>query len=192
MSQKREEKKTICARRSDGSDRCKTNDTSKTVKLCFGLLLVVLAAAGVYSYFYHIPGGEALAAAPAQEAKMGAAASAVTYPVTTFADGKAHQFKYKTSDGQTIRYFVLKSSDGVVRAAFDACDVCWPQNKGYYQDGDFMVCKNCGRRFQSTKVNVITGGCNPSALERTIQDGKVVIQVKHIEDGKRFFPRGHL
>ncbi len=132
---------------------------------------------------------EALAAAASQEAKSGVATSVIAYPLTTFADGKARQFQYKMSDGTAIRYFILKSSDGVIRAAFDACDVCWPENKGYYQDGDFMVCKNCGRRFQSAKMNVVTGGCNPSALQRTIQDDKVVIQVKHIEEGKRFFPR---
>jgi uncharacterized membrane protein len=156
----------------------KTFFSVHAVKWSSGLLLTIIAAAGIYFF----PGW--------QDESLAGTLPTVSYPVATFSDGKARQFQYKTSDGQTIRYFVLKSSDGVVRAAFDACDVCWPHDKGYQQDGDFMVCKNCGRRFQSTKVNVVTGGCNPSALQRNIQDDKVVIQVKDIEDGRRFFRKG--
>jgi uncharacterized membrane protein len=121
-------------------------------------------------------------AAPASQSAI------VTYPVSTFNDGKARFYTYKTEDGATIRYFVLKSSDGVIRAAFDACDVCWPEDKGYAQKDDFMICKNCGKRFLSTKVNVITGGCNPSALNRAVQNENVVIQAADILKGKRFFP----
>jgi uncharacterized membrane protein len=114
-------------------------------------------------------------------------ATEVTFPGSAFEDGKAKFFAYKTSDGKTVKYFVIKSSDGVIRAAFDACDVCWESGKGYKQDGDFMVCQNCGRRFQSTKVNVVTGGCNPSALTRTMKDGKVTITVQALNEGKRLF-----
>ena len=111
----------------------------------------------------------------------------VTYPVKNFKDGKAKFYEYKAGDGMTIKYFILKSSDGVVRAAFDACDVCWPQGKGYYQKDDFMVCRNCGRRFASVNVNVITGGCNPGALTRVVVGGKLVIKVKDIVEGKKYF-----
>jgi uncharacterized membrane protein len=86
-----------------------------------------------------------------------------------------------------VRYFVLKSSDGVLRAAFDACDVCWPENKGYFQRGDYMVCRNCGRKFASIKVNEVKGGCNPAPLERSVVGEKLVIQMKDIELGKRYF-----
>jgi uncharacterized membrane protein len=111
----------------------------------------------------------------------------VVYPETAFVKGKAKFFDYKTADGKKVRYFIIKSSDGVIRAAFDACDVCWESGKGYKQDGDFMVCQNCGRRFQSTKVNVVTGGCNPSALTRSIKDGNVIITTLALDEGKRLF-----
>lgn len=74
--------------------------------------------------------------------------SRITYPVAQFDSDQAQHFNYR-SEGIDIRYIVLKSSDGVLRAAFDACDVCWPEGKGYYQDGDDMVCHNCGRRLAS-------------------------------------------
>jgi uncharacterized membrane protein len=114
-------------------------------------------------------------------------ADEVSYPESAFSNGKAKFFDYKTPEGKKIRYFIIKSSDSVIRAAFDACDVCWESGKGYKQDGDFMVCQNCGRRFQSTKVNVVTGGCNPSALTRTVKDGKVIITTQALNQGARLF-----
>jgi uncharacterized membrane protein len=110
----------------------------------------------------------------------------VTFPAAMFADGKARHFEHRNGR-HTIRFFVLKSSDGVIRAAFDACDVCWPANKGYYQEGDYMVCRNCGRRFASVLVNEVKGGCNPAPLNRAMSGDQVVIQVKDILEGKRYF-----
>jgi len=110
----------------------------------------------------------------------------IAYPESLFTDGEAKFFQYQHGD-ISIKYFILKSSDGVIRAAFDACDVCWPAGKGYYQDGDHMVCRNCGRRFASILVNEVKGGCNPAPLTRSVKDHQVVIQVKDILEGKQYF-----
>jgi len=119
-------------------------------------------------------------------APSAAGSTTVAFPLNLFEDGKARHFEH--TDGKfTIRYFILKSSDGVLRAAFDACDVCWPAGKGYYQDGDNMVCRNCGRRFASIRVNEVKGGCNPAPLNRSVQNGKLVIQVKDILEGQQYF-----
>ena len=99
----------------------------------------------------------------------------ITSPLKLFDDGKARHFQFKTEDGILIKYFVVKSSDGVIRAAFDACDVCWRSGKGYYQEGDNMVCGNCGRRFASVKVNEVKGGCNPAPLVRKVEGENLVI-----------------
>jgi uncharacterized membrane protein len=133
-------------------------------------------------------GGTFLFLAPSgQRLSLAAQDIEVTYPVKTFQNGKAQFYQYKTNDGITIKYFILKSSDGVIRAAFDACDVCWPEGKGYFQKDDYMVCKNCGRRFASDRVNVITGGCNPGALKREVVGDKLVIQAKDILEGRKYF-----
>ncbi len=108
-------------------------------------------------------------------------------PVSKVDDGKAHFYNYESSSGVTIRFFVLKSSDGVFRAAFDACDVCYSAKKGYRQEGDYMVCNNCGNKFPSTKINEEKGGCNPASLDRTIDGGNIVIKNADIEKGVRFF-----
>jgi uncharacterized membrane protein len=122
-------------------------------------------------------------------APQGAAAGGqtVTYPAGQFDNGKARHFDYRTPEGVKVRYFILKSSDGVIRAAFDACDVCWREDKGYEQKGDVMVCRNCGRRFLSTRINEVSGGCNPVPLARKVEGGKVVIAVADILQGRRYF-----
>lgn len=104
-----------------------------------------------------------------------------------FNDGKARFYRYTTATGREIRFFVLRSSDGVVRAAFDACDVCYEKRRGYHQRGDVMICNNCGRSFRSVNVNVITGGCNPGPLERTLTSDQVVIAAASIEAGANYF-----
>jgi len=88
----------------------------------------------------------------------------LTIPTKDISDGKAHYFKVKSGNGTKVIFFVLKSSDGVIRAAIDACDVCYRSGKGYVQDGDYMVCTNCGRRFASNRINDVKGGCNPAIM----------------------------
>ena len=102
-------------------------------------------------------------------------------PVASISDGKAHHFQAKASDGTMVTFFVLKSADGILRAAIDACDVCYRSGLGYYQEGDNMVCKNCGQKFASNKINVIKGGCNPAPLNRTVVGDTLVIQMRDID-----------
>jgi len=54
----------------------------------------------------------------------------------------------------------VKSADGMIRAAFDACDVCFRGKKGYVQRGDIMICAKCGMKFRTDKINEVKGGCN--------------------------------
>jgi uncharacterized membrane protein len=152
------------------------------VLLVSGLAILVIAAA---AFFMNRNNGGATVAAVSSNTD--ASATSITYPVELFADGKARHFRYKVDDSITIQYFILKSSDGIIRAAFDACDVCWPSGKGYQQSGDVMVCRNCGRKFASVLVNEVKGGCNPAPLNRKIADGKVVLQINDILSGKQYY-----
>jgi uncharacterized membrane protein len=101
-------------------------------------------------------------------------------------DGKAHYYSFQDRE-KTVNFFIIKSPDGIIRAAFDACDVCFPAKKGYSQEGDFMVCNNCGRKFHSNRVNVVEGGCNPAPLKRETSGKELVIKVADIRVGGRFF-----
>jgi uncharacterized membrane protein len=105
----------------------------------------------------------------------------VRIPLSEVGDGNAKFYQYKANNDKVVRFFVIKSSDGVYRAAADACDVCFREKKGYHQEGDDMVCNNCGRHFPSKAVNEITGGCNPDGIPRTIQGNDLVIQTAELE-----------
>ena len=159
-------------------------DKKSRLPLVLGACAVLIVAVGVFVVLNQ--GKDQTASTQAAQGGGGVHADLVTFPAAMFADGKARHFEHRNGR-HTIRFFVLKSSDGIIRAAFDACDVCWPAGKGYYQEGDYMVCRNCGRRFASVLVNEVKGGCNPAPLNRNMNGDQVVIQVKDILEGKRYF-----
>lgn len=162
------------------------NSSGKYKYIVVTAVLIVTAAVG----FYYLgatksqPGSFAQEAA--SESQKTVTAESVAYPVAQFDDGMAHYFEHR-AQGMTIRYFILKSSDNTIRAAFDACDVCWRAGKGYAQDGDDMVCRNCGRRFSSVRINEVQGGCNPAPLHRTVDGDQLVIRIQDIVQGKQYF-----
>lgn len=110
----------------------------------------------------------------------------IGFDVAEVSDGKAHYYSYQDGN-KTIKFFIVKSPDGIIRAAFDACDVCFSAKKGYNQEGDFMVCNNCGQKFHSNRVNVVEGGCNPAPLKREKKDDQLVIKVADLLPGSRYF-----
>jgi uncharacterized membrane protein len=101
--------------------------------------------------------------------------------------GTAKFFDYKLSDNKPIRFFAIRSSDGVYRAALDACDMCYHAKKGYRQEGDDMVCNNCGLHFHSAQINEVHGGCNPIGLPRTIEGNQLVIKANELESRGTYF-----
>lgn len=102
-------------------------------------------------------------------------------------DGRARFYEYRASSGKTVRFFVIKSSDGVYRAAADACDVCFRSKMGYHQEGDDLVCNKCGRHFPSKDVNVITGSCNPDGIPRTIEGGNLLMATADLDARAEMF-----
>jgi uncharacterized membrane protein len=147
-------------------------------------LAVVIVTVAIAFYITELPGPQP--AEPEVAAAGSSATTKVTYPVQQFDGGQAQFFEHR-SGNLTVRYFILKSSDGVLRAAFDACDVCWPSGRGYEQQGDEMICRNCDQRFASVLVNDVSGGCNPAPLIRSVQGDQLVITVQDIEQGRRYF-----
>ncbi len=115
-------------------------------------------------------------------------ADAVKIPLKAFDTGKA-LFLQQDVDGRQLYYFALKSSDGAYRAALDACDVCFRANRGYRQEGDLMICNNCGQTFPSARIGEVKGGCNPHPLARKVEGQYLVISKSDIAAGKDYFPR---
>jgi hypothetical protein len=82
-----------------------------------------------------------------------------------------------TAEGVKMEVIAVKASDGTVRTAFNTCQVCNNSGRGYYiQEGDELVCQNCGNRFQIDKVEKIKNGCNPVPITPDLKtdDGKYI------------------
>jgi nitrite reductase/ring-hydroxylating ferredoxin subunit len=70
-------------------------------------------------------------------------------------------------DGIRMEVIAVRASDGGVRTAFNACQVCATSGRGYYiQVGDTLVCQNCGNVFNIDDVEKVHGGCNPAPITK--------------------------
>lgn len=88
---------------------------------------------------------------------------------------KFYPYKVGKTDMEVL---AVKASDGTIRTAFNTCQVCFDSGRGYYiQEGDELVCQNCGNRFQLDQVEKIKGGCNPVPVleENKTDDGTNII-----------------
>lgn len=82
------------------------------------------------------------------------------------------------SEGIKMEFLAVKASDGTIRTALNTCQVCYPTGRGYYiQEGDELVCQNCGNRFRLDMIEVIKDGCNPVPIldENKTDDGTNII-----------------
>jgi len=104
----------------------------------------------------------------------------ISIPLEGISNGQAHYFTTKSEKGVNVQFFVVKSHDGIIRAAVDACDVCYRAGKGYVQEGNVMVCSNCGMKFATDRINEVKGGCNPAPLIRSIEGKNLVISMADI------------
>ena len=147
------------------------------------LLLIVLSllvTASALVGWLGIPG-------TSEQKSVSANAGKVSIPIAELNDGQAHFYSYR---GQAVKipFFVIKGKDGTLRAAFDACDVCYKEKKGYEQKGEQMICKNCNMAFPVAKIGTVSGGCNPSPLKTSLTGATLEIAVSDLEAGARYFP----
>ena len=122
------------------------------------ILLASVAALGYAGVFDGLSGKSP--AAVAKAAGVTETADAVKVPLKSLDSGKA-LFLSMQSEGKDLHFFALRSPDGKYRAALDACDVCFRANKGYRQEGDRMVCNNCGQAFRVRPGRRGEGGVQP-------------------------------
>ena len=90
------------------------------------------------------------------------------------ATAKFYQYKI---DGVLIEILALRAPDGTVRTALNTCQVCYASGRGWYkQEGDVLVCQNCGNRFKASQVEIIKGGCNPVPITADLktEDGSTI------------------
>jgi len=90
-----------------------------------------------------------------------------------------------------MEVLAVKASDGTIRTAFNTCQICFDSGRGYYtQQGDALICQNCGNRFGLDQIEREMGGCNPVPIlkeNKTDDDTYIVISQAFLEKNKDLF-----
>ncbi|MEL7565737.1 MAG: DUF2318 domain-containing protein [Dehalobacterium sp.] len=90
-----------------------------------------------------------------------------------------------------MEVLAVKANDGTIRTALNTCQVCYDSGRGYYiQEGNELVCQNCGNRFQIEQVEIIKGGCNPVPImkeNKTEDDTNIVISKDYLAASAELF-----
>ena len=94
-------------------------------------------------------------------------------------------------NGIQLEALAVKAPDGSIRTAFNTCQVCYSSGRGYYvQDGDVLLCQNCGNRFAMDDVEVTRGGCNPVPISeeyKTVSDDSITISKDFLAEATVMF-----
>ncbi len=106
-----------------------------------------------------------------------------------FDDNKARFYNVKMPNDKIIYFFVVKDKNGIYRAAANACAVCFKTYKGFRQEGDEIVCNNCGNRYPIEKIATEKGGCNPGPINPNLEvkNGKIIIKQTDLEQVLNLF-----
>lgn len=94
-------------------------------------------------------------------------------------------------DGVSMEVLAVKDSDGYVRTAFNTCQVCYSSGRGYYeQQGELLICQNCGNAFTISQVEVKSGGCNPWPIfekDKTVTDETIAVSYDFLKESSNIF-----
>ncbi|NLL76421.1 MAG: DUF2318 domain-containing protein [Clostridiales bacterium] len=94
-------------------------------------------------------------------------------------------------DGVAMEVIAVKAEDGSIRTAFNTCQVCFDSGRGYYkQEGNMLVCQNCGNQFSMDRVEVEAGGCNPWPIfdkDQIITEESITIPYSFLQESEQIF-----
>ena len=108
--------------------------------------------------------------------------------ITETADFIAYQ-----AGNTNMEVIAVQAPDGTIRTALNTCQVCYDSGRGYYeQDGDELVCQNCGNRFSISEIGDTKFGCNPVPITAQYQsedDQTITISGEFLADNAQLFER---
>jgi uncharacterized membrane protein len=152
-----------------------------------GLIVLVLVAVVAYFVVGRVREDPTAPTVSAKSIQVAPGIDEVRIPLSEVNTSQAKFFEATLPNNTTTRFFVVKTSDGLYRAALDACQVCFDAHKGYYQDGNVMVCKKCGRRFPISGIGYGTTGCHPMGLTATVDGDELKIKTSELTSGSQYF-----
>ena len=101
------------------------------------------------------------------------------------------QFYPVELDGISMEVMAEKDANGMIRLAYNTCQVCYSSGRGYYkQEGDKLVCQNCGNQFTIDQIGESSGGCNPipiSSSDYTQTDDEIQISYTYLSSYESAF-----
>jgi high-affinity iron transporter len=116
--------------------------------------------------------------APAQAKMLVAQDGQVRIPLSDLTDSSLH-FYAADVDNTVIRFLVIHRTNGDYATALDACQICGRQ--GYRQEGQNVVCRNCGAAIYIPSIGE-SGGCNPISVKSRVEAGEVVVDLSALAD----------
>jgi uncharacterized membrane protein len=94
-------------------------------------------------------------------------------------------------DGMQMEVLAVKTPDGMIRTAFNTCQVCYASGRGYFvQQETVLICQNCGRRYRMNQVERQAGGCNPVPIfpaDKTVTASTITISREYLQKAKTIF-----
>jgi high-affinity iron transporter len=138
------------------------------------VIIVLISAEFVYSR-------AARAAAPPVQLRINK--GVVRVPVSELKGHKLHHYEV-LAGGAEVRFIAIIDASDIVRVGLDACEICGTQ--GYYQQGENVVCRNCGSAIYVPTIGM-AGGCNPIHLDYLVQDNTLIISKAALAGAAKVF-----
>jgi high-affinity iron transporter len=129
-------------------------------------VLVVVSLAAEFAYTRAM-------AAPMPAKTLIAENNQVRIPLSELTDQSLH-FYTADVNGTVIRFLVIHKTNGDYATALDACQICG--RAGYRQEGQNIICKNCGSSIYAPSIGD-RGGCNPIPVKSTVAGGQVIVDL---------------
>jgi high-affinity iron transporter len=132
---------------------------------------VVISFAGEYVY-------GRVAAAPSPAKTLVAQDTQVRISLSELTDSSLH-FYTADVNGTVIRFLVIHKQNGDYATALDACQICG--TAGYRQEGQNVICRNCGASIYIPSIGQ-SGGCNPISVKSRVEGGEVIVDLSALGD----------
>jgi FTR1 family protein len=100
----------------------------------------------------------------------------IKIPMTDVNDGKLHRFGLQVGS-TTVRFLALKTGEGKINTAFDACEICGAY--GYVQENQAIVCLNCSADIHAPTIGE-GGGCNPIPLASRVEGDRLLVAASDV------------
>jgi high-affinity iron transporter len=134
-------------------------------------IAVVLSFAGDYVY-------GRVSAAPSPAKTLVAQDNEVRIPLSELTDSSLHFYKADVNN-TVIRFLVIHKQNGDYAVALDACQICG--TAGYRQEGQTVICRNCGAAIYIPSIGQ-SGGCNPISVKSRVAGGEVIVDLSALGD----------